>query len=139
MDVIELTRQLGKAIQEDERFIEYHRARQLNDADEGLQELIGEFNLVRQNLAMQHDLPEAEQSKEKISELTQKMQSVYNEIMTNENMAQFTMAKAEMDKMMSGVNTILTFALEGEDPMTCPSEQPQASCSGDCGSCGGCH
>ena len=139
MDIIELARQLGKAIQEDERFIEYHRARRLNDADEALQNLIGEFNLVRQNLAMQHDLPEAEQNKDKIAELTKKMQSVYNEIMTNENMAQFTMAKAEMDKMMSGVNTILTYALEGEDPMTCPSEQPQSSCSGNCGSCGGCH
>lgn len=137
MDVIEITRQLGKAIQADERYTDYMAAKKLNDDDEALQELIGEFNLLRQNLAMETDKPDEEQNREKINELNAKMSSVYNSIMTNENMANFTMAKMGMDKLMNQINTILTYSMEGMDPETCPSEVP-TGCTGSCGSCGGC-
>ena len=139
MNVIETTRQLGKAVQADERYAEYIEAKRLNDADEELQELIGEFNLVRQNLAMEQGKEESEQDGERIRELTAKMHSAYNAVMTNENMANYTMAKAGMDKLMSEINTILTYCVEGMDPDTCPSEVPTGSCSGSCDSCGGCH
>ncbi len=138
MGVIEQARELGKAVQADERYIEYVRAKELNDADESLQNLIGEFNLIRQNLAMETDKPEEEQNKAKISELNVKMHSAYEEVMSNENMAAFTMAKQGMDKLMSEINTILTYCVEGMDPDTCPSEVPISSCGGSCDSCGGC-
>lgn len=136
MTIIELTRQLGKAIQEDECFADYIQAKERNDADTELQNLIGEFNLIRQNLAMEQSKPAEEQNPEKMAELNEKMQSTYNTIMTNENMADYTMAKAAMDKIMGQVNTILSAALNGDDPMTCPAEIH--SCSGSCGTCGGC-
>ena len=47
MDVIELARELGKAIQQDERFLAMQIARQNSDNDDELQQLIGEFNLKR--------------------------------------------------------------------------------------------
>ncbi len=137
MTTIEIARQLGKAIQEDERYVDYTLASKRNDEDEELQNLIGEFNLVRQNLAMEQGKPEGEQNAEKIAELNAKMHAAYNAVMTNENMADFTMAKAGMDKMMSEINTILSASLQGEDPMTCPTEVMH-SCSGSCSTCGGC-
>lgn len=140
MNVIEVTRQLGKAVQADERYIEYVKAKEANDADEQLQNLIGEFNLIRQNLVMEQGKPEEEQNADKLRDLTVKMHSAYDEIMTNENMAAFNIAKQGMDKLMSEINTILTYSMEGMDPETCPSEVPtgSASCSGSCASCGGC-
>lgn len=139
MNVIEVTRQLGLAIQADERYLEYVKAKEANDADTALQDLIGEFNLIRQNLAMEQGKEESEQNPEKIKELTIKMHTAYNEVMTNENMALFTVAKQGMDKLMSEINTILTYSMEGMDPLTCPSEvQASAGCSGSCASCGGC-
>ena len=45
MDIIELTRELGKAIQADPRYVEMQLARQQSDEDQELQEAIGEFNL----------------------------------------------------------------------------------------------
>ncbi|MBQ8194525.1 MAG: YlbF family regulator [Oscillospiraceae bacterium] len=137
MDVIALARQLGKAIQEDERYIAYAEASKKNDEDEALQELIGEFNLIRQNLMMEQSKPEEEQNAEKLAELNKKMHSAYNAVMTNENMADYTMAKAGMDQMMSQVNTILTASIQGDDPMTCSAEAAH-SCSGSCSTCGGC-
>ena len=38
MDVIAMARELGKAIQQDERFIRYAKARLANDSDSALQE-----------------------------------------------------------------------------------------------------
>lgn len=138
MTVIEAARELGKVVQADERYIEYINTKNANDADEGLQNLIGEFNLIRQNLAMESDKPEGEKNDEKIKELTVKMHSAYDAVMSNENMAAFTMAKQGMDKLMSEINTILTYSVEGADPATCPSEPPAAEFSGSCSTCGGC-
>lgn len=138
MTVIEAARELGKVVQADERYIEYVKAKKANDEDETLQNLIGEFNLVRQNLAMESDKPDGERDEEKLRELNRKAQAAYEAVMTNENMALFTMAKQGMDKLMSEINTILTYSVEGQDPATCPSEPPQAACSGNCASCGGC-
>ena len=47
MDIIEMTRELGRALQNDERYIAMMAARQASDEDEALQEAIGEFNLKR--------------------------------------------------------------------------------------------
>lgn len=135
MDVIEIARQLGKAIQEDERFSDYTLAKERNDGDEALQALIGEFNLIRQNLAMEEGKPAEEQNPERMADLNEKLQAAYNAVMTNENMADFTMAKAGMDKLMNQINTILSHALNGDDPLTCAVE---SVCTGSCSTCGGC-
>ena len=50
MSIIEKTRELGKLIQEDSRYIEFYDAARANDNDPELQKLIGEFNLKRMNL-----------------------------------------------------------------------------------------
>ena len=47
MDIIEMTRELGRALQNDERYIAMVAARQASDEDQALQEAIGEFNLKR--------------------------------------------------------------------------------------------
>ncbi len=138
MTVIEAARALGEVVQADERYKEYVKCKEENDKDEALQKLILEFNLVRQNLLMESNKPETERDENKIKELNQKCNEAYEKVMTNENMAAFTMAKQGMDKLMSEINTILTYSVEGEDPKTCPSEPPVSECSGNCASCGGC-
>ena len=50
MDVIEMARQLGHALQKDERYIKMATARQASDEDQELQNMIGEFNLKRLSL-----------------------------------------------------------------------------------------
>lgn len=135
MDVIKAARELGKAIQADERYTEYNTAKEANDADTALQDLIGEFNLKRQQLSMEMSKPENEQDKDKIAEGNKEMQRVYTLVMQNENMANFTMTKQGMDKLLQEVNGIIGMCCDGEDPDTCESH----SCSGSCGSCGGCH
>ncbi|MBP1572655.1 MAG: YlbF family regulator [Oscillospiraceae bacterium] len=138
MTVIELTRQLGAALQQDERYLAYLSAKEKNDTDGELQNLIGEFNIVRMKYGQQMQKSEEEQDKELMTELDGQMREIYGKIMSNENMNAYNDAKEAMDKLLNSINFIITMAANGEDPMTCPEEQPH-SCSGSCASCGGCH
>lgn len=134
MDTIKYARELGKAIQQDSRFIAYNETKLRNDNDSELQEKIGAFNLTRQNLQMEMSRPEGEKDENKIAELNTAIQSKYNEIMTNTNMAEFTIAKNAVDKMLNEINQIISLCCDGADPDTCEVQD----CGGSCATCGGC-
>ncbi len=133
MDVIEITRELGKAIQADPRYCKYLSARSKNDADEELQQLIGEFNMGRMQL--NREMSKQDKDQDKISEMNLKIRDIYGKIMENPNMAEYNDAKAEFDDLMIRINGILQLCANGEDPATC---EP-SNCTGSCATCGGCH
>ena len=137
MDAIKAARELGKAIQAVERYVRYNEAMKANDADMELQELIGEFNLARQNVALEMSKSKEEQNKEKLDKQNKEMQRLYTLVMQNEHMADFTIAKADMDKLLQEVNGIIALCCDGEDPDTC--EVQTGGCTGSCSTCGGCH
>lgn len=133
MDVIESVRNLGKAIQADERFVRYAAARLANDNDKELQAQIGEFNIVRMELDNQFQ--QEEKNQEKIDELNTKLRDIYGKIMASPAMVEYNTAKAELDQLVNEVNTVISKALDGEDPETCET----TACTGSCSTCGGCH
>ena len=47
MDIIELTREIGRQLQKDERYLAMRAASEACDGDAVLQNLIGDFNLKR--------------------------------------------------------------------------------------------
>ena len=134
MDVIEQVRNLGKAIQHDERFIRYAKARLANDNDKELQASIGNFNIIRMEL--DRELNAEEKDEVKVAELNEKLRATYGEIMASPVMVEYNTAKAEVDTMVNEINTIISKCLDGEDPETCDTS---AGCSGSCATCGGCH
>ena len=52
MDVIEMTRELGKALQQDDRYIAYNLAKQVNDNDTELQADIENFTNLRSSSSL---------------------------------------------------------------------------------------
>lgn len=134
MEVIKIARELGKAIQQDERFIRYAKAKLANDNDTDLQNAIGNFNIKRMEL---EKAVEAEnKDDEVVKKLNDELRTVYGEIMSSAAMVEYNTAKALVDQMMSEVNVILSKTLDGEDPETCEVEN---ACTGSCSTCGGCH
>ena len=125
MDIITMARELGKLIQQDERYKRIDAAKKANDEDEKLQELIAKFNLKRSELSV--EMSQENKNPEK---------ALYQEVMANPNMAEFNAAKAEVDGMMNFISTILYGSVNGEDPDTI---EMQASCGGNCSGCSGCH
>ena len=134
MTVIESVRELGKAIQKDERFIRYAKAKLQSDSDNELQAAIGEFNITR--LELEREASNGEENNVRTKELNEKLREIYGKVMSNPVMVEFNTAKVELDQMMGEVNVIISKVLDGEDPETCTTD---SGCTGSCSSCGGCH
>ena len=134
MDVIAKARELGKAIQQDERFIRYATARLANDDDKELQDAIGEFNLVRMEL--DREVNSDEKNDDKVKELNEKLRKVYSSVMSSPAMVEYNTAKAALDTLVNEINVIISKSIDGEDPDTCDTS---SGCTGSCDSCGGCH
>ena len=134
MDVIAKARELGKAIQQDERFIRYAKARLANDDDKELQDAIGEFNLVRMEL--DREVNSDEKNDDQVKELNEKLRKVYSSVMSSPAMVEYNTAKAALDTLVNEINVIISKSIDGEDPDTCDTS---SGCTGSCDSCGGCH
>ena len=134
MDAIAMARELGKAIQQDERFIRLMAQQQVSDGDKELQELIGQFNLKR--IDLNAELNKEEKDQERLNAINNEVREIYSKIMANENMAAYNAAKNELDELVEYVMQILRGSINGEDPELI---ELQSGCSGSCSSCSGCH
>ena len=135
MTVLDAVRNLGEAIQSDERFLRYAKAKLNNDKNDKLQELIGEFNVVRMNL--DEVMSAEDRDEKKVQELNEKLRDVYMKIMSEDGMVEYNAAKVDLDSMLNDINSVIMQCVDGADPKTVEPEVH--SCSGSCESCGGCH
>ncbi len=134
MDILlEMAKDMGEAIQQDDRFITLQMAQAAADDDAALQDLIGEFNLKR--IALSGEENKEKKDAQKIKRLDTELRAVYARVMENEHMAAYNAARSEMDALLSGINRILHLSAQGENPR---SIDVSPRCTGDCGSCGGC-
>lgn len=134
MGILEATRELGKEMQKDERFIAFAKAKLANDTDEQLQKDIGEFNIVRMNL--ENETGKEDVNEDKVKELNEELRAVYTKIMSCKTMIDYNNAKAGLDAMLNDINSVIMQCAMGADPETC---EPEHACSGSCSTCGGCH
>ena len=133
MDIIELTRELGKLIQQETSYIKLKAAEKDADNDQELQNAIKEFNLKR--LAINNETQKAEKDTEKLSKLNEEIQKIYSDIMSNKNMIDYNEAKQEFDQITTRIMTIIQNCIDGDDPET---TDYTPSCTGSCSTCGGC-
>jgi hypothetical protein len=73
----------------------------------------------------------------RIAELNEKVNSLYGQIMGDEGMTAYNEAKRECENLVNYIDAIINTAMNGGDPMTV--QEPSASCTGSCSTCGGCH
>lgn len=134
MDIIEMTRELGKALQNDDRYIAYNLAKQVNDNDKELNEDIGRFSELRSQLT--NAVSAEDKDTDLIKQLDEDIKSTYQKIMSNKNMIVFQAAQKALEDLVNNINQIISMCANGEDPDTC---QPSTGgCSGSCSSCAGC-
>ncbi len=133
--ILEMAKEIGHAIQQDERFVKLQMAQAAADNDAALQELIGEFNLKRMAINAEAAKPEAEQDAEKVKQLNVELREVYTRVMANESMTAYNAAKTELDKIINGIGAIINMAAQGLNP----DDYDEHQCGGNCSSCGGCH
>ncbi len=125
---------LATQLQADPRCEAVLAATKAADEDKTLQELISEFNLKR--LAINTEEGKEDADTEKIREMNQELRSIYASVMANDSMMAYNNAKSELDVLVNKIHFAINLAVQGQDPNLAAQE---SACSGDCGSCGGCH
>ena len=116
MDIIEITRQLGAAIQQDERYLAFHEARKTNEADTDLNDLINKIQLI--HMSYQHEAAKDDANEEKLAAYDKEFTEAYQAVMANENMQKYEAARQAVDEMMNHITGILALCVQGEDPKT---------------------
>ncbi len=135
MDTITQFKEAAKALQQDARYLQLAAARQNNDNNEALQNMIGQFNLVR--LDLNNEMEKPERDDQRVKELDEQINELYNNIMTSPSMLAYNEAKQNIRGLVNHINAIVTAAVDGEDPDGV--EEPAESCGeGGCASCEGC-
>lgn len=133
LDIITEFKLLAKKLQSDDRLVYLDQARKVNDMDQELQALISKLNQVQ--LDYRVEAVKEDKDEEKIDRLYNEYMDLYDRIMANDSMKQYTECKNEADSLRNYINAIITAAFEGGDPMIV--EMPDVSCTGDCSTCGG--
>jgi cell fate (sporulation/competence/biofilm development) regulator YlbF (YheA/YmcA/DUF963 family) len=134
-NIIEQARAIGKAIQKDERYLKTQLALQAADEDKELQDLIGQYNLKR--MSIQNEMQKPERDEEKLRAYQTELNSLYETIMKNPRMIAYNEARKDFDLLLRRVDAIISQSANGVDPDT--ADYQESSCSGNCGSCSGCH
>lgn len=144
MDVIEITRQLGAALQQDERYKTFMEAKEAADNDANAALMMSQIEAIRSQYQNEASKPVPNQNT--LQALDQSFQKIYQELSGNETIQRANAAGQELDKLMNYIMQILSLCINGEDPATCEPEQEQhqcgcgddgCSCGDDC-KCGGC-
>lgn len=121
-------------LKEDERCLALQKAQAAADADEELQQLIGEFNVKRMNINQEEAKAEDEQDADRLRRLNEEMRAVYARIMERETMQSYNTARNELDALVNKIQAAISLAVQGQDPALAAQE---SGCTGDCSSCGG--
>lgn len=136
MDNLEkITRELGAEIQKDERYLKFMAAKEANDKDTGLAELMSKIQLIQ--ISYQHEAAKENPDDGKLKAYDEEFRGVYTEIMQNQNMRNYEMARKDIDDMMNYLTGILALCVNGDDPATCDPTAHSDACGGDCSCCGG--
>ena len=125
---------LATQLQADPRCEAVMAATQAADADDTLQTLISEFNLKR--IAINTEESKEDSDPAKLRQLNEELRSAYAAVMAHEKMMAYNEAKNELDMLVNKMIFAINLAVQGQDPNLAAQE---SSCSGNCGSCGGCH
>lgn len=135
MDVIQMARNLGKVLQEDERFIKMQIAKQQFESDVNTQRLMQEYKLKVDEINKEAGNGNSEP--EKIDRLGKEIKNLYNSINSSDSAMILSREKFVLDSLLRQIYNIISQAAEGKNPDTIGLEN--SGCSGSCGSCSGCH
>ena len=105
MDIIEMTRELAKKLQQEEAYILLNTTQRAVEEDDALQEAIADFNMKRYELTQ--EVTKKDRDDAKVDELDKLVRQMYDDITNNEKMAAYNKAQDEFNDMFEYVLHIL--------------------------------
>ena len=129
MDVVELTRQLGVAIQADERYTKFTESQTKALSDPEVRALNDRLEDLRERYETEAKKPEPDQVV--LGNLDSTFQKTYGDMMNVPSMVDYVLSRRELDNLMKYLTEILYLTVNGEDPLTC-EPAPQDGCGCGC-------
>ena len=128
--VFQKTRELGQALRESEIYLRMKEAEDKAMQNEDAARTMGEYMEKRQQLQelMQSDNPDPGAMKR----ISDEMDEAHDRLELMDDIVALTEAREAFNSLIAQVNQVLQFIVTGN------MEQP-SGCSGNCGSCSGCH
>ena len=124
MEIMEIAKQLGQAIKKDERIARLDEARKAYEGNSEINKLMVEYNVHQ--TALREEYAKDERDMDAIKAIQTRIETIYNDITTNESFVAFNAAQEAVNAFMNEVNEEITFQITGERP-----------CTHDCSTCGG--
>ncbi len=129
MDILEMAKELGKAIADSDLMAAVKKAEDVQNNDEKAQQLIGEYNLKRMQLAQR--VQKEDVTQEELEAVQKELSDEFDKLMQYSVISDFITARKELDAVLEQVNNVISFYVTGKTP--------DGGCSGSCSSCSGCH
>ena len=128
-DIIEKARELGQMLSECDEFKALKGAEEMQLADPEAQQLMMEYANTREALSKR--AADENVTKDDFENIQKEAEDAFNKLLTNENIKRYIEANGAFKTLIDQANAIIAFYVKGEEQ--------SGSCSGNCGSCGGCH
>lgn len=132
-EILEMAQSLGQAIADSEEIKVFHEMEKIFYEDEEAQRVMQEYEDSRARMTVK--AKETGMTPESLALFQKEMKESMDKLMANKTVKEYLEAKSNFNEIIKRVNAIISFCIQGE-------EQDLASeggCSGNCGSCGGCH
>ena len=125
-----MARELGNAIQSDERYITLKKIATENAENRSLQTEISVFNALQ--VEAKEEVGKEKPNKEKIQEYNAQMKEMYDHLMARPEVVAYQAAQKDYSTMFEFVMQILEKSANGMNPDEIEYEEP---CSHDCSNC----
>ena len=128
--VQDCARALGEAIVASEEYQNMQLCEKAAESDPAAAEAMGRY--MELHAAVNQEMGNEEPDAEKIARLGREMDEIQQTLSALPAVEEMTAARQRFSGLMDQVNKILEFIITGD-------VQEGGGCSGNCGSCGGCH
>lgn len=132
-EILDMAQNLGKAIAESEETKTFREMEKIFYEDETAQELMKDYEAERANLTVK--AKEMEMTPENLKFFQEEMKKSMDKLMSNKTVREYLEAKSNFNDIITKVNSIISFCIQGEEQELAT----EGGCSGNCSSCGGCH
>lgn len=126
--VLDKARELAIALTESEEYLAYKEAEDIQLGDQEACKLLADYRVTQDNLAKRAAADGV--TKEELEAIQAEAQASFDNLVKNVSIKNYLDAQSKFSNLVSQVNNIISYFINGKS---------SGGCSGDCGSCGGCH
>ncbi len=134
-EILELAQKLGEAIAESDAVKTYKEMEEIYFESEDAQNAMQEYEDTRAKMTVK--AKETGMTPESMQLFQQEMQTAMEKLMENKTVKEYLEAQSNFNDIFTKVNSIIAYCVQGEEQNLATSTS--GSCSGNCGSCSGCH